>query len=271
MIVQLKRLFTQSLLVSALFYSFTAAAEHNNVEPLAGKWQIKRVCVNTQQTMRPSILMNDPTLVGRTLSFTANNITGEPLLNQGCEQPVLKAQPEITLNKLLASTIGAESSKDLSNNYSLELQGTDKVTPVFVQCGKGMLGPKGEATDNWLVKLDKKTILTNWDDNTLLALQKLPADAPAAPSFNCQKAVTATEKAICASFDLASWDHSVNDAWQMAVHQIKNTGVDVTAKLAALKSEQQRWLIERNACKGEQRCIKQQMVTRVTDLVESAK
>lgn len=271
MIVQLKRLFIQSLLVSALFYSFTANSEQNKAEPLAGKWQIKRVYINTQQTMRPSIIMDDPTLVGRTLSFTSDHIIGEPLLNHGCEQPVLKAQPEITLNKLLASTIGAESSAGLSDNYLLKLQGIDKVTPVFIQCAKGMLGPEGEATDNWLVKLDKQTILTNWDDNTLLALKKLPTDAPAAPSFSCQKATTTTEKAICASFDLASWDHSVNDAWKMAVNQIKNTGVDVTAKLAALKSEQQRWLTERNTCKGDKRCIKQQMVARVNDLVESAK
>ena len=249
---------------------FSSAARADK-ETVTGSWQVKNVYINTYQTMRPSIIINDPTLVGRVLSFKSDKIWGETLDGAGCIQPELKIQPETTLNNLLALTTGAESEKTLSEHYLLGQQGNKKIRPFIIQCQKGMVGPEGEKIDNWLTMLNENTMLINWDDNTLLALQKLPQDAPATPSFNCRNAGTSTEKAICGSFDLAAWDHSVSDAFQMAILQINHNGVDVSEKTSVLKSEQRRWLAARNSCKDDKVCIKKYMVARVSDLVESAR
>lgn len=267
----LKNKFIGSILLTALSYHPLVMAQSINMNELTGSWQVKNVYIDTHQTIRPSIIVNDPNLVGRVLSFQSDKIWGDPLDDAGCIQPELKIQPDITLNNLLALTTGAESEKALSENYLLGQQGNKKIRPFIIQCQKGMVGPEGEKIDNWLTMLNENTMLINWDDNTLLALQKLPQDAPAAPSFNCHNAGTSTEKAICGSFDLAAWDHSVSDAFQMAISQINHNGVDVSEKTSVLKSEQRRWLAARNSCKDDKSCIKKYMVARVSDLVESAR
>ncbi|WP_026145272.1 lysozyme inhibitor LprI family protein [Pseudomonas asplenii] len=74
----------------------------------------------------------------------------------------------------------------------------------------------------------------------------LGAGSPAiAASFDCQKASTAVEKAICASPELSGLDRALGDYYSQAM-----------AKLApepreALRSDQRAWLQTRNACAAD--------------------
>lgn len=261
-----------SLMLSVfLFKSFPLLAAVSLPYNLNGLWQVEKVYTNNMMSTRPDIISNDPNLVGRTINFSTDKISGEMLVSEGCNQPSFIIQPKTTINSLIALTNGTEKNDSLADNYSLKPQGNHEVTPIVIQCVSGIVGPTGEATGNWLAMLDKQTMLINWDSNSLLELQKIPADAVALPSFNCQRAATATEKAICSSFDLSAWDRSVSSAYEMATAQIKITGIDVPEKLTSLKKAQNKWLTLRDACKDDKICIEKQLASRVSDLVESAK
>ena len=258
------------LVLISFIYAASIQAAEIYIDNFVGEWQVKSVYINTQRTSRSSVSAEDPMLIGRTLTFTHEKIAGKYLSDPGCERPVLIPQPKTSLNKLLALTTGQEGRVDLAKDYLLEEQGNSSVIPFLINCSSGIVDPSGEKTGNWLVMLDKHTMLTNWDDNSLLKLQKLLPGIPVEPSFNCQDAENITAKTICKSSGLAAWDRSVAAAYEIVEFQIKNIGVDVTESLSALNKEQREWLAERNQCKDDRRCIEEKMVTRVSNLMAQA-
>ncbi len=71
-----------------------------------------------------------------------------------------------------------------------------------------------------------------------------------APSFDCAKAATLTERAICASTQLSRMDAQADGLFRAAM------GRSSPAMQATLTSERQRWLAERaQRCTGDVRCI----------------
>lgn len=81
--------------------------------------------------------------------------------------------------------------------------------------------------------------------------------AAQAASFDCRKAATKVEKAICADDELSSLDEEMAATYQLALKK---------GKASDVKAEQREWLKERNSCDGEgatgydsmDDCIKQQ-------------
>ncbi len=75
------------------------------------------------------------------------------------------------------------------------------------------------------------------------------APARANPSFDCGKAASAAEKAICASPDLAAFDRQLADAYSAAL-----TGAS-PEDAAAIKAAQRQWLAERESCGADDACM----------------
>jgi len=69
-------------------------------------------------------------------------------------------------------------------------------------------------------------------------------------SFDCGKAETATEKAICGDVALARLDRSLADAYTQAL----SWASDDAAK-EKIRTEQRAWIAERDACGGDASCI----------------
>jgi uncharacterized protein len=97
------------------------------------------------------------------------------------------------------------------------------------------------------------------DSQVLLILKKRQPDARPRASFPCEKAVTSTEKAICGSFDLASWDRSVAAAYAEALERNKD-------HQDKIRGEQKAWLKKRDACGDRVPCIDELLWRRVEDL-----
>ncbi|MEM6972992.1 MAG: peptidoglycan-binding protein [Pseudomonadota bacterium] len=74
------------------------------------------------------------------------------------------------------------------------------------------------------------------------------------PSFDCARASTATEVAICNDAGLANLDRELSEAWSDA----RTLGADTSA--------QRDWMQRRNACGGSAPCIAEAMETRIEDL-----
>ncbi|MGR3465051.1 hypothetical protein [Limimaricola sp.] len=81
-----------------------------------------------------------------------------------------------------------------------------------------------------------------------------PAAAPAQPSFDCDAARTATERAICASPGLASLELRMVEVYGNLVDRI---GEDKARPIADVQLER------RQACEGDAACIERQLLTTI--------
>jgi uncharacterized protein YecT (DUF1311 family) len=84
-----------------------------------------------------------------------------------------------------------------------------------------------------------------------------PQPAPQ-PSFNCAKAGTAPERAICASHELAQLDRAVAQAYRARVGSAAQPGL--------VLQRQRAWLQSREGCGGAQQCLAKSMRQRIAQL-----
>jgi uncharacterized protein len=83
----------------------------------------------------------------------------------------------------------------------------------------------------------------------------VPPSARGQPSFDCQKAGNATEKRICADADLARLDRSLTTLYR---------GLTTYFKLVPqVPTEQKSWIVRRNECGEDSKCISQRYQERI--------
>ncbi|AER32189.1 MULTISPECIES: lysozyme inhibitor LprI family protein [Pantoea] len=267
----------KGLLVSTLLGGLvvmTSCHANGNIESdTNGQWVVKNVYVNSNNASRPDIISDDPNLVGRIINFDKKGISGSILVAKGCDSPSYNKKESVTAGQLLNLTAGEDekSNNNLASDYGLPLSAKDPVSAYEVTCKSGMFGPSGEKVGNWIIEKNNNELLTNWNSQTYLLLKKLPSNPKPAPSFDCAKASSDTEKAICSNVELSGWDKSVAQAYSIAVKQIKSIDVDVKDKLATLRSAQSNWIKKRNECGGDASCLSEKMQSRVSELVEASK
>lgn len=100
----------------------------------------------------------------------------------------------------------------------------------------------------------------------MLALLLAPAALSAArantgPAFDCRKASSASEKAICASEELGRLDRQQQQAWKAM-----NSALQEHPQHAALKQDQLAWLKARDRCMADAACITKAYQGRLSQL-----
>ena len=100
---------------------------------------------------------------------------------------------------------------------------------------------------------------------TAATLALIAGAAPAgAASFDCNKAATADEKAICASFVLSDLDT------QMAtLYGVRMEIPMLMGARGAAQDEQRAWLSQRHQCGGDVACIVQAYQVRIAELKQT--
>ncbi|SOD55366.1 lysozyme inhibitor LprI family protein [Pseudoxanthomonas wuyuanensis] len=93
------------------------------------------------------------------------------------------------------------------------------------------------------------------------ALAGLPALALAA-GFDCGKARTATERAICADAATGALDAALAARWREALARSRYP--------AELKTDQLQWLAERNQCRDDAACLRRSYTRRLAELAPAA-
>lgn len=86
---------------------------------------------------------------------------------------------------------------------------------------------------------------------SLILSVSVHAVPPEGPSFNCSKALSLSEKAICASAALSHLDFRLGQMWKK---MLEDFDLD-DGQTAQIKSDQRAWLIRRNECKQSAKCI----------------
>jgi uncharacterized protein len=82
------------------------------------------------------------------------------------------------------------------------------------------------------------------------------------PSFDCRKAASPTEKAICGSAELSGLDSRMAAAWKRSIQVF----ADADALLAPLRTEQREWVAKRNACGASVSCLENAYLERTAVL-----
>ena len=76
------------------------------------------------------------------------------------------------------------------------------------------------------------------------------AQVAPSPSFNCQKAVSTVEKAICGDEALARLDSRLGKAWKAVITAFNDDNMK-----AQMRQEQADWVASRNKCQTDVDCI----------------
>ncbi len=99
-----------------------------------------------------------------------------------------------------------------------------------------------------------------WTSRTRMAE---PAPAPntvVEPSFDCARASTATERAICANAQLAALDRQLSQRYAAVRDRLAGAAAD------ALVAQQRRWIARRDRCGSDARCLAEHMTARIATL-----
>lgn len=179
-----------------------------------------------------------------------------------CRAPRWSVQSS-TLGTLLSQTFPAEAPVSMAarpKDVGLKLPAATALQVWRVACADTDAAPVAGATwlrppegtwqarddhytpgpETWWARLPDGRWLMR-DSDRLLTLLGIPPQAAAQPSFDCSRARSVVEKAICKDHDLAGWDRSMADAWRRLLQRQSRAA-------PALREQHKAWLTERDAC-----------------------
>lgn len=228
---------------------------------LQGSWEVRQVAVDHRDQPHWAYYPDDPRLLGRELDITASAIS----LDDGsrvCTAPALSSEAMVPLQGFIGQRFPrpehfATPTAPTLQDFGIELADSP-VTPLRLACTPDASPWNGA----WLVLLPSGELLTNFDNSGyVLVLHRLDKGSPVKASFDCARARSATEQAICASPELARYDLNVAAAYRRAL--------DLAADDAGtLRQQQVEWLKARNTCAADAACLKQRMQERVGQLMQ---
>lgn len=242
------------------------ATDRGEVLPpeFAGTWEVTRVAVDKQDASHWGFLPNDPRLLGRTLIMDSVQVQFEDGKELGCKQSSWQPR-QSTWGYLFGKGFprppdGGRGPTPSPEDFEVKVAKNERAT-VYSLCPSSRRGTSRFPADSWVALLSSEQLALHYDNQVLLLLQRRPAGAKPTASFDCAKAASPTEKTICASFDLASWDRSVSHAWRAALDRRPQ-------KQAHLRKAQKEWLRARDACGNKAECIDDLQWRRVDELTQ---
>lgn len=240
---------------------------------LIGQWQVAQVHINTWVSSSENYHWNDGRLRWRIFQFSPQQITDDTSYGNDTDACIA---PQASITRMPLKTLmdgslahgygDAPEAHPSPEAYKLPAEPNEQVNVISIRCKDGLwqsdLGVGDGVKGAWMYLTHAGQLVLRWGDETLLVLNRLPADAKPAPSFDCAKASSPAEKTICSSLQLASFDRSVNWSYEVARDDAKDAGNGMS-KLAA---EQRAWLRKRDACGANAACLLTAMKRRLEEL-----
>jgi uncharacterized protein YecT (DUF1311 family) len=230
-------------------------------DELIGTWDVEQVLVDGQDQIHWGYRPNDPQFLGRELVIDRTMVRFNGARLQ-CRQSRWVAH-QTTWGNLIGggfprSPDGGRKARPEPSDFELTVPSSTPVAAYLV-CRQSERQEAKFVSGTWLAKKDSSTLALRIDSSALLVLSRRPADAQPSPPFSCKRASSPSEKAICGSFALASWDRSVHIGFQKAPDRGSDTAEQT-------RKEQKAWLSKRNACAADTACLAQEMFARVQSL-----
>lgn len=232
--------------------------------PVQGEWQVTKVFINTQTERSLNYQYNDDRLVGRFLSVTPQAISTTLPGGANCQSPTM-TEESTTLDSWVATT-QAIPQKGAAKTYDLGIDGTAKTQVEHISCASGHFA-NGDAGGNASLALVNQQVLLNWTDGTIVSLTAVDKSSKPQASFDCTKARSGPEKAICGDRELAALDISVARSYRYYRKEAVSLGNKTLEN--QLQSQQKAWLNQRNSCNADVQCLKKAMNDRLQALAGS--
>ncbi|WP_155632278.1 lysozyme inhibitor LprI family protein [Burkholderia cepacia] len=231
------------------------AVEWNPV--IEGQWEVESVHLNADAEWTPSYGWNDPRLVGRLFVFKENKIWTDAPENRSCTD-INTQTSQTNFRELISSSMsgfGNPATNATEKNYKIDIPGSTKVDVIRIFCGtqpwQGSLGASDKTSGAWMISSGPGRLLLRWYGETILTLKRVHENAKPNPSFNCDKATRETEREICGSYELSSFDKSIATSFSQLIKQRKSAGDAVGDAVR----EQKEWLSKRDSCGKDAACI----------------
>lgn len=244
--------------------SAAAAQVSKSVQRVSpGVWDVVRVAVDLQEQGRWIYRPNDARLLGRALTVTEEGLrlNGKLL---SCDRVRWRAVTT-TWEKLLAKSFvhadGHTGRRRIVTAGDLELPVEPRASvAIFPICASSPAARQSVYLGNWLAVLGARQLALHFDEEAILILELRQENPTIAASFPCGKAKTATERAICADYDLAAWDRSLSSVYKDACEFGRGD---------LIRAEQESWIRERDSCGGDRDCLEVSLRDRVNQLAMS--
>jgi uncharacterized protein YecT (DUF1311 family) len=251
------------VLAAAVATAPGSAAKGNPPTEIAGTWEVEHVAVDGEDSLHWEMRPDDPREMGRTLVIAPAKVKYESGKRLDCQQSTWPPR-RTTWGFLLAKgfprpAMGGRSPTPTPRDFELKVGKGQGVTTYSLcpQAGRDNRFPQ----DHWIALQGPEQIALHLDNQVLLLLRRRATDAKPQASFDCAKAATPTEKTICGSFQLASWDRSVALAFRRSLEN------QPPEKLPELRAAQKQWLHERDQCGANAECIDDHQWRRVDALL----
>ena len=249
-------------LASALPSSGASAAP----PALQGRWVVRQVAVDRNDTIRRSSEPDDPRLMGSVLDILADGSI-DPA-RQDCKRATWQARGSTTLAALVGRNVRESSGKRTHpslEDYALAL-GNPKLPLHVALCAAPSPGARREPYDggNWFAPLSADRMIEGNGVDTVLVYQRITDKTPVEASFKCTGSLGDARQAVCRSQILAGLDRSVALAYERA----RKRSDGGAATLQSLEHEQAAWAAERDRCNADERCLVERMNDRIQDLMQ---
>lgn len=227
---------------------------------LEGTWEVEHVGVNMADQPHWKWRPDDPQLIGREFVVRADEIRFADFKQANCKPATWKKKTH-SWSQLVDDLFLGPASKQTPADFRVKASPGAKVQ-VFEPCALATPGQQAPGNNwvlgSWVVVVGADKLIMEFDSDSVLYLARR-SKVPKA-SFDCAKAKTATEKAICADANLAAWDRSVALAWRRL--RESDRGIDATTK-----EKHTKWLATRDACGTDAACLAAAMAAHTGELV----
>ncbi|GGC50415.1 lysozyme inhibitor LprI family protein [Paraburkholderia caffeinilytica] len=222
---------------------------------------------------------DDPRLKWRTFKFENDTITNDAEeFKDECKNVSFKSIHTTFQDAMLRSIGGYDypprAYADPISDYRLNSDSENPVRLFSAICGNNLwqadLGISYPKLGNsairgaWIILASEDKLYLRWRNESILTLEKLKDGTFINASFDCSKSTNETERTICNSNELISFDRSVNEAYVRLLQQSKDT--DENEK--HIVDSQRLWIKKRNTCHSYEKCILSLMKARLEFLVE---
>ncbi|MBB3262119.1 uncharacterized protein YecT (DUF1311 family) [Paraburkholderia bannensis] len=247
-------------------------------DSLIGKWRVEEVHLNTESGRPTQYIWNDPRLKGRIFDFSRVGVTDDASNDMDrCADPEVR-YIDTSLKELMLRSVGGYDDKHSADanpvrDYKLNFNGEQHVRAISLTCSNGLwqgdLGISNGAPGNtavsgaWIVPDGDQKLFMRWRDESILVLERISGSSAIKASFQCDRATSATERAICGSYQLAAFDESVAASYKLALAHARDLG---SQQAADLNHSQRHWMQQRDACGSNPACILASMRSRLEAL-----
>jgi len=240
----------------------SAAVEAVMPSEIAGTWEVVEVLVNRVDGKPRTYRPRDARLMGRSLTIREGRVSFSFGADLDCRQ-VRWPRRELTwgtLSELAFRPPPSGQRRTTFADFWLTAKSKQPVT-VYPLCPP-LRSPAPLDEGQWVVEYRPGELLFREDPQYLLRLIRRSPDArPTPASFACAKPASPTQRAICESHELASWDRSVSRTLDDLVKARPE-------REAELKLSQAAYVERRDSCGADADCIEQEQMTRVGELMQ---